>query len=194
MISKHRIYSNIHRYGGMHPYSHMRITYSEAHQNTYGYSRHNKHTYTWTHAQIQGTHTSAHLDTHISETHRVRDMWEGTCAETLQILSCTCVSHTPHIHMRNIQRSHQTITRDGYANVHMHSCMLKSMKSVCLPKKKKGHFIIKLRPFQVRVGIRARRNGGGVPLPSTGIHQLKYSQWGSLELAHKSVLRTRDSL
>lgn len=54
MISKHRIYSNIHRYGGMHPYSHMRITYSEAHQNTHGYSRHNKHTYTWTHAQIQG--------------------------------------------------------------------------------------------------------------------------------------------
>ena len=34
MISKHRIRSNIHRYGGMHPYSHMRITYSEAHQNT----------------------------------------------------------------------------------------------------------------------------------------------------------------
>lgn len=80
-----------------------------------------------------------------------------------------------------------------YTCTHVH--MYAQINEVSLSaKKKKGHFIIKLRPFQVRVGIRARRNGGGVPLPSTGIHQLKYSQWGSLELAHKSVLRTRDSL
>lgn len=119
------------------------------------------------------------------------------CRNTADSLLHMCESHATHTHEK-----HSEITSNDYkgwvrkcTHALMYTCMLKSMKSVCLPKKKKkGHFIIKLRPFQVRVGIRARRNGSGVPLPSTGIHQLKYSQWGSLELAHKSVLRTRDSL
>lgn len=139
MISKHRIYSNIHRYGGMHPYSHMRITYSEAHQNTHGYSRHNKHTYTWTHAQIQGTHTSAHLDTHISETHSQRHVRGHMCRNTADSLLHMCESHATHTHEK-----HSEITSNDYkgwvrkcTHALMYTCMLKSMKSVCLPKKKK---------------------------------------------------------
>lgn len=56
----------------------------------------------------------------------------------------------------------------------MHTCthghMYTQINEVSLSAKKKGHFIIKLGPFQVRVGIRARRNGGSVPLSSIGIH------------------------
>lgn len=62
----------------------------------------------------------------------------------------------------------------------MHTCthvhMYTQINEVSLSAKKKGHFKIKLRLFQVRVGTGARRNGGGVALSSTGIHQLKYSQ------------------
>lgn len=103
----------------IHPYSHLHIIYSEAHQNTHGYNRHMEHIYL-----DSCSNTSTHLDTRTSETHtdsqaREREHVQKHTLHTDSLLHA-CVSHTPtYTHKKHIQSHIKQLQEMG---THMHTC------------------------------------------------------------------------
>lgn len=184
LISTHRICPKIHIHTHTGTSHTQRLT--RTHMDTAG---------TWNLHHLDscsntGAYKSEYLDTLPKHTHRLtlRHVRGHMCRNTLctQILSYTCVSHTPtHMHRNIFRESHQTPPWDGHTHAHVCTHTFKPTDSVCLPKR--GRFINKLRPLPSQGVVSARRDGGGISLSSTSTYQLlvqpKSSQWGSLKVA-----------